>query len=83
MSNLRLQFERCFFGFATAYVAARHFLPSKEITFGSTNHLRLLSAQSHNLIFCDKIVCWYDSDGGCFPSNTYYWRRMNVNINYL
>jgi hypothetical protein len=59
------------------YLGVRYSLPKQNIIY-DFNDRELLSVQSTNLIFCDRVSVWYDKDNWCGEISNYYWRRTNI-----
>ena len=74
--------RKLLFGSLIGYVALRHILPKKDMTYyrydgtGDT----LIGYNVINCILFDQVINWYDGTV-CAPYNSYYWRRINYIYN--
>lgn len=74
--------RKLFFGSLVSYVALRHLLPKKDMTFNKYNldGDELIAHSIVNCLLFDEMERWYDGDI-CYPTHSYFWRRINFITN--
>ncbi len=60
------------------YVGVRHIVPPKVLFVDRNEDPDILSKQTANFLFFNKVVTWLDCDNWCSSYNSYYWKRVNI-----
>jgi len=69
-------------GSIVSYIALRHILPKQDRVYNTYDYFgdRLIGYNVINCILFDQVVTWYDG-ADCYPTNRYFWRRINFIFN--